>query len=160
MQDIFNRDQSRLNGVFTADRVKLTMPNKLGTLVQQFQASYAQTITRLYEVGSNDEGSEGKLASNTYYVGGRTQGNLSLGRVVGPGNTIKTMYTTYGDVCDPQPIYVELTETNCLASNSTSVQLTYAFKNAVIQQVGLSVAAQDMIINENISMMFSSMSAQ
>jgi hypothetical protein len=164
MADIFNREVSRLNGVFTADRVKLTLPQNLGVLVQQFQASYSQTITRLYEVGANDQGRLGQ-ASNIYYVGGRTQGNLSLARVVGPSNTIKEMYSVFGDVCTPESFSISLQETDCLGEGGgdpgeQTAQLTYTFKNAVIQQVGLSVAAQDMIINESSAMMFSSLEVE
>lgn len=162
MADIFNRETSRLNGVFTADRVKLTLPQNLGVLVQQFQASYSQSITRLYEVGANDQGRLGQ-ASNIYYVGGRTQGNLNLARVVGPSNTIKEMYSVFGDVCTPESFSISLQETDCLGEGTPgadTAQLTYTFKNAVIQQVGLSVAAQDMIINESSQMMFSSLEVE
>ena len=35
--DIFNRNVSTLNGVFTADRAKLTLAGNLGVLVQSMQ---------------------------------------------------------------------------------------------------------------------------
>ena len=157
--DLFNRDSSRLNGVFTSDRVKLILPEQLGVLVQQVQTSYAQAITRLYEVGSNEQAADGKNASNIYYVGGRTQGSLNLSRVVGPQQTIKAMYDRFGDVCAPESLAIVLQETNCHEGSreSDAKPIRYIYSNAVIQQVGMSVSAQDMVINESLQMIFSSL---
>ena len=148
--DIFNRNVSTLGGVFTSDRAKLTLPQGLSTLVQQMAFTYAQTITRLYEVGG----------SNIYYVGGRTQGQLNINRVVGPSGTICAMYTRYGDVCKARNNAITLTleEVDC-SSGDNSNQTEYEMRNCVITQVGISVAAQDMIINENVTMMYSSLEA-
>ncbi len=150
MPDIFNRNVSNLGGVFTADRAKLQLKGNLGVLVQRMSFTYAQTITRLYEVGGN----------NIYYVGGRTQGQLSIDRVIGPKGTIVALYTQYGDVCKARqnPITLTLTETDCSTGANTPV--TYTMKNCVITQVNIGVAAQDMIISENTTMIFSSLEAQ
>src|SRR4051794_13166956 len=128
MPDIYNRNVSNLAGVFTADRAKLVLAGNLGVLVQQLQCSYAQTITRLYEVGANGPGG----ASNIYYVGGRTQGQMSVNRVIGPSGTVKAMYARYGDVCKARQntINLTLTETDCASGSST--QEVYTMKNAVI----------------------------
>lgn len=177
MSDIFNRNVSNLAGIFTSDRAKLMMKGNLGVLVQRLQFTYAQTVTRLYEVGSN--GPNG--ASNIYYVGGRTQGQLSVDRVVGPSGTVQSLYTQYGDVCKAKGNNIELTlqETDCSVSGGQALlsvpvigsalaatvdaisgrngSQTYVMKNCVITQVSIGVAAQDMIISENTSMMYSSL---
>jgi len=147
MADIFNRNVSKLGGVFTSDEAKLTLKGNLGVLVQQLQFTYAQTITHLYEVGG----------ANIYYVGGRTQGNLNVNRVIGPTGTICALYSTYGDVCNAKQnvITLALQQTDC--STGAGGKNTYTMKNCVITQTGIAVAAQDMIINENTTMMYSSL---
>lgn len=153
--DIFNRNVSELAGVFTSDRAKLLLKGNLGVLVQQMNFTYAQTITRLYEVGANGPDN----ASFIYYIGGRTQGNLAINRVIGPKGSVCAMYAQYGDVCKaPENILrLTLTETDCRVSGGGTSRTTYTMFNCVITQVGVAVAAQDMIINENTTMMFSSL---
>ena len=145
--DIFNRNVSTLNGVFTADRAKLTLAGNLGVLVQSMQFNYAQSVTRLYEVGS----------TNIYYIGGRTMGNLSISRVIGPSGSVCAMYAQYGDVCQARnnTITLTLTENDC--STGSGAASTYLLRNVVITNVSAGVAAQDMIIGENTSAMFSSL---
>jgi len=156
MSDIFNRDVSKLGGVFTADRAKLIFgaDNNIGALVQNMSTQYDQNITRLYEVGG----------PHIYYVGGRTQGQMQVGHVVGPKPVIQAFYAKYGDVCCPQTITFRLEESNCLVGcpghNPTTPnkgQLTLALKNSVLTSIGFSVQAQDMIIGENSTLIFSSL---
>ena len=152
-QDVFQRNVSNLAGVFTADHGKLIFRGNLGVLVQNFGMNYVQTVSRLYEVGSNGPGG----AANIYYVGGRTQGGLSLAQVLGPTLTVEALYTTYGDVCNARQNIIDLilTETDC--SEGTSGPRHYTARNCVMTQLAISVGAQDMIIAQNSSMMFSSL---
>ncbi len=157
MADIFNRNASNLAGVFTADAAKLVLKGNLGVLVQQMQVNYAQTVTRLYEVGAN--GPNG--ASNTYYVGGRTNGQMSLNRVVGPSNSITAFYRQYGDVCkaNANQINLTLTQTDCSKTGANATGATnYTISAAVITNVSVGVAAQDMLITDASQLMFSSLS--
>lgn len=150
MPDLFQRVASNLGGVFTSDRAKLNMGADLSVLVQQMNATYAQTITRLYEVGGN----------RSYYIGGRTQGQIQLNRVVGPTATVKAFYRKFGDVCKARGnnIELELTETDCSGNGGVGGgSIKYLCKHCVIQQVSIGVQAQDMIINESSSMIFMSM---
>ena len=57
-----------------------------------------------------------------------------------------TLYSSYGDVCQAKSnvITLTLTETDCTVDNAGAT--TYTMKNCVITQVGLAVAAQDMIL--------------
>lgn len=148
MADIFSRNVSNLGGVFTADRAKLTLKGQLGVLVQRLSFTYAQTITRLYEVGG----------VNIYYVGGRTQGQLGVDRVVGPAGSVTSLYTQYGNVCKAKQnvINLSLQETDCSASAGGKAS-NFDMKNCVITTVSIGVAAQDMIISENTTMIFSSL---
>ena len=150
--DIFSRQTSSLGGVFTADRAKLTFAEGLRALVQQMSMVYSQTISRLYEVGS----------PNIYYIGGRTQGQMTINRVVGPKVTICGVYQRYGDVCRAREnvITLSLTETDCSTTSASDTTTTFTMLNCVITQVGVSVAAQDMVINDNTTLMYSTLECQ
>jgi len=150
MPDLFQRVASNLGGVFTADKAKLNMGADMSVLIQQMNASYQQNITRLYEVGGD----------RSYYIGGRTQGQLQLNRVVGPTATIKAFYKKFGDVCQARNnnIELELTETDCSGAGGVGGgSIKYLCKFCVLQQVTIGVQAQDMVINESSSMIFMSM---
>jgi hypothetical protein len=150
MADLFNRNVSNLAGVFTADQAKLqwgALPT--GALVQQLNIQYAQTVTRLYGVGETDQ----------YYVGGRTNGQMSVNRVIGPAGSSKTFYATFGDVCKSvgRNIKLQLTQTDCSNTQTSAGPSTYTMDNCVITQVSVGVAAQDMIIGENTNIMYTSL---
>ncbi len=160
---IFQREDTSVNGVFSSDRAKLEFTGTVkGVLVQGMNFTYAQQVTRLYEIGSDSD------LTNIYYVGGRTQGTLQLNRVIGPNATIKELYSQYGDVCNAKdnPLELILEETDCgtgggLAGGAAAVggggagKMVYTLKFCVLIQVGVSLQAQDMVINEQSQIMFS-----
>lgn len=114
---------------------------------------YSQPITRLYEVGSQ----------KFYYVAGRPQGSANLARVLGPGNVMSAIYECLGNVClaDENDICFCFSA-NCSLSGAQEATnaIQFAITNVVLQSIGFSVAAQDMMINEQMSLFFASMLAQ
>lgn len=152
MGAIFQRENTKVNGVFTSDRAKLKFSQGVtGVLVQGVNFNYSQMVTRLYELGTADGGN----FTNIYYVGGRTQGTAGLNRVVGPKATIKQMYATYGNICNAcnNSMELQLNEVDCCTGSGQS--LAYTLKYVVLVQVGISVQAMDMIINEVSQLLFS-----
>ncbi len=153
-QPVFKRQDTAVGGVFSSDKAKLNFPGTAvrGTLVQGLNFNYQQNVTRLFEVGNSGAGN----TTNVYYVGGRTQGTAQLNRVIGPDATIKEMYSQFGDVCNAKnnTIAMELSESDCSPGGS-SQKITYTLSGVVLIQVGISVNAQDMIINEQCQLMFS-----
>jgi hypothetical protein len=155
MPAIFNREDTQVNGVFSSDTAKLQMGAGLGVLVQGMNFNYSQQVTRLYEIGTT-----GQDKTNIYYVGGRTAGQMGLSRVIGPKTTIKELYKEYGDVCKScnNTIELQLKETDCCQADTTTAngsEITYTLKHVVLIQVGIQIGAQDMMINEQSSLMFS-----
>lgn len=153
MPDIFNRRTDTFGGSFAADQAQLTFPalsgggSDAGLLVQNLNGSYSQNITRLYELGS----------SMIYYVSGRTQGNAGIARVIGPRLIATAFYSTYGDVCNAATSLLHFAmSSGCDGEVTTNVAYTARF--VVINAVGISVAANDMLVNEQLQMMFSSFS--
>jgi len=165
MADIFARAGQQFNGAFAADAAKIVFAGQassgldagVGLLTQSVNVSYNQQISRLYEIGTNF----------TYLVAGRTQGQVATQRVLGPRPVITSFYTKYGNVCNAATNNLNFeTETGCPQGDNPSVnlgaqgglaKLAFKVKSAVITQLGISVNANDMIINESLQMMFVSL---
>ncbi len=152
MPDIYNRQSDVYGGSFTADQAKVTFPAltgggaEAGLLMQNLQVSYVQNLVRLYELSS----------PAVYYVAGRTSGQASAGRVVGPRKIAGAFYKTYGDVCNAKTNTLHFSMSAGCGDGATS-RSSFTCHFVVIQSVGFSVGAADMLINEQIGMIFSSM---
>lgn len=170
---VFNREDLTLGGAFQADRAQLLIPGAgaQGLLIQQMNLSYAQAVSKLYDITSK----------NIYLVAGRTNGQTGLNRVVGPVATIKGFYTCFGDVCRAKKNTLNLNMSSAACSpdaagaaatsfsgdllqgcntpspTTQQAQLRYILQFCVVTQIGIGLQAQDMVISENLSMMFSSL---
>ncbi len=120
-----------------------------GLLTQQLNVQYQQPITRLYEVGTQ----------RTFYVAGRPQGNANVARVLGPGNVMAEFYECLGNVCN-----ADLNDICFCVQSGCNSQVAQQFgamniclKNVVLQSLGVSIRAEDMIINEQLSLFFTAM---
>lgn len=150
--DIFSRNVD-FGGVFSADGATLTFsgdsstPFGSGMLVQNVQWQYQQNVTRLYEVSSD----------NVFLVAGRTQGQASIQRVLGPTALQEAFYTQYGDVCNIETndmIFAARTDCSAEDDSSYGETITITLKFTVIVQIGGAIASQDMVINESLAMLF------
>ena len=142
-RDIFQR-QVELGTPLAADATRLLLPD-LGDgdlMVQSVSVQYQQNINRLWEVGS----------FKTFFIAGRTQGTLQLKRVIGAKGLSTGFIQRYGDVCQIRSNQMTLS----LGASCTDFQNQGGLKveGCVITSVGYSIAAADMIINEDIAMMF------
>lgn len=165
MPDIFNRSTDSFGGSFAADQATLTFPAlqqfgvnigaDVGLLIQRLAMNYQQQVTRLYEVGR----------PAIYYVGGRTNGDAGMDRVIGPRTISNAFYTTYGDMCRAAQNTLDFSIDNGCAFGGPQGDLgagargfvSYRCHFAVITAVAVNVAAADMIINESVRLMFSSL---
>lgn len=145
-QDIFGRLVD-LGQPFAADAARLLIPS-IGNedqLVQQFTAQYQQNINRLWEVGS----------PKTYFVAGRTQGQMTIKRVVGAKGIANEFISKFGNVCNIAGNHMTLAlVTGC---NNSGGQGSITAAGCVITSVAYAVAAVDMIINEDLSLLFARM---
>lgn len=140
MPSVFAAPQTHAGG-FRADRVRLTIAgrNAPGLVIQNIQFSFSQQVTLLYEIGSN----------NVYYVGGRAQGNATIGRILGPAAAQCALLTSYGDLCQPKDIAFSASS-GCEANTGCS----YTLKKAVMTTITASVNSNDIVINESLQLMF------
>lgn len=144
-QDVFGRTVAAYGGSFAADTARLVFnaaPSS-GLLVQNINFQYSQNITRLYDLGDN----------KVYYVGGRTQGQLSIARVIGPRVLLAQFYQQYGDVCNARGNMCMFQ----MQRGCEGASFSYTMMYCVITTIGVSAAAADMVINEQSTLMFSSL---
>lgn len=155
MPDVYGRSTDAFGGSFAADQGKITFPQLInnqgadsGLLIQNMSATYTQQVTRLFEVGS----------PNIYYVGGRTSGQANIARVVGPRKIAKEFYLTYGDICRARTNTLHFSvSAGCDGSTTGVARASFTAHFVVIVTIGIAVAAADMLINEQLAMMFSSL---
>lgn len=155
MAGVYSKQDTQHLGSFSSDSAVLTVDKvKLG-IVQNAQVQFAQSIARVYDVG-NGGGQAAKGAVPVWYVGGRTQGQATLARILGPmSDALTQFYADMGNVCAP----LDLTFTfsaGCFGPGTTKSTI-YTLKAAVAVNIGISVSAQDMIVNENVSLMFANL---
>lgn len=155
MADIFNRSTDSFGGSFAADQAKVTFPALTGNngadtglLVQNMSLTYTQSVSRLYEIGS----------TNVYYVGGRTSGDASLQRVIGPRKLATAFYSTYGDICNARTNTLHFSvATGCDGAQSGTARSSFTAHFVVITTIGVTLQSADMLISETLQLMFSSL---
>lgn len=167
VSDIFSRAGNDFRGSFASDGAKVVFAGAntsgrsfgtdaarggVGLLTQQLSVQYSQAISRLYEIGTN----------YTFLVAGRTQGQVQMNRVLGPRPVQGAFYRKYGNVCNAGSNNISFQlESSCDASAVAPQNVeSFSIHHAVITNMGFNVAAQDMMINEQVAMMFVSLTQQ
>jgi len=177
---IYERQKTGFGGSFASDLAALTIAGAQGAtiklgIVQNVQVTFAQQIARIYDVSNG--GSAGAASGGTvpvFYVGGRTQGQATIARVLGPqSGALCDFYNAMGNVCSPQDLTFtfrggcsaatgpNVTQTKVTldngATNEPAAAAGYTIEAAVMTNLGVSVGSQDMIVNENITLMFANL---
>lgn len=158
MPDVYNRTTDLHGGSFVADQARVTFPNVIdasgnqlgasfGLLVQRLNMGYQQQVSRFYEIGQ----------PHVYYVGGRTAGDMGLDRIVGPRIITPAFYRTYGDVCRARQNNMSFSIAGGCNTGDPIGGVSFTTKFCVITTISLAVGAGDMIINEALRIMFSSL---
>jgi hypothetical protein len=163
--DVYSRASQNLAGVIPVDAAKITFAGDgstvfgVGMLTQNIQINYQQQVNRLYEVGTN----------NTYFIGGRTQGQMGVGRVIGPRAVQVAFYTKYGNMCNARTNTINLSSIGSicgtdasltgvvLSQGQTGQASKYSMKFCIITNIGITIGAQDMVVNEQLQLMFVSL---
>ncbi len=153
MLDIYGRTPQTFGGAFAADSAVLAfsglgVAGGVGLLTQELSWRYQQRIMRLWEVGT----------SFTYYVVGRAEGGMSVRRVLGPRPLLFTFYSVYGNACNAASNTILLSvQQGCVSPFDPQAAATYrelALFGCVIQSVGFSIQAEQMMMNEQVEMMY------
>lgn len=175
MADVYSRQRTGFGGSFASDLAAMSIAGATTALgiVQNVQVQFAQQIARIYDVSNGGTaGAAGGLVP-VFYVGGRTQGNATIARVLGPqSGALCDFYEMMGNVCSPQDLQFtfrggcgpqggnqptkKLPFANAVGSAEFN-SVKYSIEAAVMTNLGVTVGSQDMIVNENITLMFANL---
>ena len=144
--DIFGRLPMQFGGAFSADAAVVSFGGLagggVGLLTQQLMFSYQQRVTRLYEIGSRF----------TFYVVGRSQGDASVQRVLGPRPVSLAFYQAYGNPCTSGTLLFQV-GVGC-SLGQVQGALAFLLTGVLIVAIQISVRAEDMIVAEGLQMMY------
>lgn len=149
MADIFGRANAGYAGGYDSSLATLTFDG-LGSdtisgkvVVENVSLNYSWALNRVFSLTS----------TGTFLVGGRSQGRGNMGVVIGPGKAIDDLYKA-GNICN-ESNFAFATVPNQGEGPMCSDELV--MRNAqgvVINSVNTNVAANDMIVRENITFEF------
>jgi len=157
MSDIYGANPT-FGGAFSSDQASLVFTSEgdagLGLLTQGLQATYARPIQRIFELG------DGKTQ---YYVIGRAEGTLNITRLAAPGPVSISFLTKFADPCNVKHNNISITVNagtleDCPIEGSNAGPSKYQFGFCLINNLGFSISTQAIALQEQVSMMFASMS--
>lgn len=144
--DVYNRTVE-FGGAFASDKVQISFSGlSAGLLAQAVNATYAQNVNRIWELGS----------VKTYFIGGRTSGNFSISALYGPAGSTMAFLKKFGDLCSMQSNTLQFNYAGGWCQGGGS-GVNYALNQVLVQQVQTSVQASDVMLNEQLSGMFNFM---
>lgn len=202
MADIFGRQEQVYAGGLTSDASWMFWAGMasggLGMLITQMSIQYSQPIRRIFEIGPwTSVGS--MVGQPVYYVAGRPEGSLQLGRIAGPVAVLGGFYKNYGNICNHLNSLMFVSSTGCLTGGAGATPspgvptlgagaapfpgtpggpgvvdrisavgtfgaatrldpfLGWYMNGLVIQSLGLTAQAQDMMVMESVQMQFISL---
>ena len=151
MAEIFGKTPVNVAGAFSIDKATMTFSgfaSGTGLLVQGIQIRYSQPITMLYDLAK---------ATDVYYVAGRSQGQMTINKMVGSAGIIKTFYTKYGNVCNAKSnnISLSFTGSGCTGGGGGNGNLN--INQPVITEMGITMSIEQATVAESVQLMFASM---
>ena len=150
--DVFGRDvsQAGFGGAFSAAGATMVIDEIADLLVTNVTVQYQQQVNRIFDVQSD----------KTYYVVGRVQGNGSLGTVVGPKGAGDASLEKLGNPCNRSKLLFSFTGSRCGGDGAvSSLKRARQLHDVVLQSIGFTIQAQDMVINENLGIQFGRLTA-
>ncbi len=154
MRDILSRNVA-YGGAFSADGAKIMFDlgpghgvMSAGMIGQQIRWQYGQSISRVYDLGG----------PQVYLVAGRTQGQVSLDTILGPNMLMTEWYKQFGNGCHLERNHISFEgQTGCGAPGVGTIagrSLLIHMKHCVIEQLGGAVQAEQMLIQQQVQIMF------
>ena len=164
MADVFGIETD-VGGVFKGNKFTMTVTGSNqgggqidfeGALVQNIQLNYQRQITRFWALGS----------AKQYYVEGRSEGQGSFSRIVGPQGLVDNLVNVLSDLCTLQNRQVTLTAretSDCAAwlnnqGNANQGVLAITMGGVVSTGISFGADAQNFVINSALQIMFASLS--
>lgn len=153
MADVFGRADSPYNGAFSAEGSELFLGNDIrgpGNLVQGLNVQYQQPVSTLFEIGSGFR----------YYVVGRTSGQMSMEKILGPLATTDAMIVRLGNPCSvgERSLLLALKGVGCTGSVNSGQPVRIKADGCVAASLGYGINAQDLLLRESLQIIFGQLS--
>jgi hypothetical protein len=150
----FSADGARVtfglgNTALPGNQPQVSVLAGVGLLSQSLQFQYQQPVQRIYELGT-------KLC---YYIAGRAMGNASIARILGPRQVLLAFYQVYGNVCNAAENILEFAATTACGPAANDGFLLMLLTGVVLTAVADGVRAEDMVVSEQLQLMFISLLA-
>ena len=154
MASVFAEAAPNLKGVFSSNRAGVTGAGNAVDLgvVTNIQINFSQNVSRIFDLNRKGLGAGAKAPM--YYVGGRSEGRATFGRLIGPKGSGCAFYTQYGDICKIAENNLQITFQGSGNMDCSGASTTYTMTSPIAISVGITQNAQDTMINENVQFMF------
>ncbi len=152
MPDIFGKETKYKSTTFvTSENLKLTVSSGGNVqeeyLVQNISLQYNQPVNRLFEIGT----------SNIYFAPGRPLGSFQIGRIIGK-YPITAIFGNFGEGIWSTDNRQDGAGTITLSS-SIGNNVNYTLSGCVVEAYALASGANDLLIQENVTGQFASLSS-
>ena len=143
----------QLAGTFKGTVATLTIASAdaalTGSLVQNLSFNYNRQVTRLFEIGSE----------NQYFIIGSSEGQGQIGSILGPSNIVVEVLNRLGDACKASENVVAFLARSefCAGRRSTNVGLRVVCYGALLTGVNVGITAQDFLVQQGGQFMFTAM---
>ena len=144
-------------GVFSAQKGGMSTDDgdALG-LVTNCNIQFSQQVNRIFDMNQANQvagGAHGPVAP-MYYIGGRAQGQLTIGRVLGPQGSPCAFYDKFGDVCNIQKTLGLTFYGGKGTVGCPTTPIEFDIKQPLLTNIGITQNSNDNIVNENVTLMF------
>ena len=164
-ESVFKNAANSVAGTFSVNNGGMTsgLGQALG-LVTNVSINYSQTVNRIFDMNMDFRPDNNK--SPMYYVGGRAQGGVSIGRILGPKNQGQEayckFYQDYGNVCGIKESLLFSFKADTAdrdkragpAGECKKTNMEFTVIDPLLTTIGITQNANDVIINENVNFMF------
>ena len=143
--------KTQVGGALDTDDVKMTFSGvTLGLIVEQAQYQFKQNLNRIWDL---------KDGAKTYYITGRSQGQISIAGISGPGGMVNAFLQKFGDVCNAASNVIGFgyTANWCAGASLPSNGGGQSFHGVIMDTVAGQVQTNDMLYRETTSGVFTRM---
>jgi hypothetical protein len=157
---VFTEAANGVVGTFSSNNAGMSTDGAALGLVTNINIQYSQQVNRIFDMNLTHKPTPEKSAM--YYIGGRAQGQVTLGRVLGPSGTPCDFYKDFGNVCGIQKTLI--LEFQAGKGKQSAVgragkcelqKIVFTIHHPLLTSIGVTQNSNDVIVNENITLMFS-----
>jgi len=163
MPAVFSEASNSVVGTFSSNNAGMsTDQGRALGLVTNVNIQYSQQVNRIFDMNLSHKPHRDKSAM--YYIGGRAQGQLTIGRVLGPVGTPCAFYSKFGNVCGIQRTLLLTFKAGKGNRGSAGFfggaakcklrTINFKIIDPLLTNIGITQNSNDVVVNENVTLMF------